>query len=73
MKTPNAKGILTKVFDKDFELLSMHKSMIEACKEYKVCYKTLKDFKRRNPTEKAYTVWRKKYTQIKYVIMWGKV
>ena len=73
MKTPNAKGLLTKVFDGNRKLLSTHKSMIKACKEYKVKYKSLKDHKYRHPEEKEYKVWLIKYTKIKYIITWGDV
>ena len=73
MKTPNAKGIETTVLDGNRKPLSTHKSMIKACKEYKISYKTLKDHKYRHPEEKEYKVWLKRYTKIKYIIMWGDV
>ena len=72
MKTPNAKGLFTTVYDRFGIAMSEHKSLIAACDYYGVKYKTVKDFKRRNPNETAYPVWAKKYTQLKYTIHWGK-
>lgn len=71
MKTPNAKGILTKVFDSDFELCSMHESLIEACKDYGIRYKSLLSHRYRYPKEKAYTVYQN--NKIKYILMWRDI
>ena len=72
MKTKGAIGIMTSVYDRLGKLMSIHCSMLDACESYGVKYKTVKDFKRRNPDETAYPVWTKKYTQLKYTIHWGK-
>lgn len=71
MKTKGSKGLLTKVFDSDYELLSMHKSTKEACKDYGIRYKSLLSHRYRYPKEKAYTVYQN--NKIKYILMWRDI
>ena len=73
MKTKDAKGLYTEVYDRFGRIMSSHKSLREACDYYGVKVGTVQSFKRLHPKETAYPVWAVKFTELKYTIHWRKV